>query len=93
MTVRIYSIFDSKVEAYLQPFFAPNNAVARRNFQSAASDATSNFHKFAGDYTLFFIAEFDDQTGQINRKKNHENLGTALEAITALNTQHIKEAI
>jgi hypothetical protein len=80
----IYSIFDSKAEAYLDPFYAPTDGVAIRMFQQAANDASSDFHKFAADYTLFKIGEFDVAGGLVEPTKAHENLGTALQYVGAV---------
>lgn len=78
MKVSIFSIYDSKAEAYLQPFFAPTVGIALRRFQAAAQDVTTDFHKFAGDYTLFQIGMFDDHNGEVINEVN-ANLGNAIE--------------
>lgn len=74
----VFSIYDSKAEAYLPPFITPNIAVAVRMFSSAACDPTHNFAKFAGDYTLFEIGKFDDSKGEFISVRAHVNHGTAL---------------
>lgn len=89
--ISIYSVFDDKVGAYLQPFFARNDAVALRQFQSAAMDTSSQFNKFAADYTLFYIGQFDENNGFLNRTTTPKNLGTALHAISQVNNQHAEE--
>lgn len=76
--MEIYAIFDSKAEAYLRPFFCPNNAVAIRSFSAAAQQEGSDFNKHAADYTLFHIGSFDEYHATL---KDHTNtpLGTAIE--------------
>lgn len=78
MKLYIFSIFDSKVEAHLPPFTAPTEAAGIRMFKQAAQDPTSNFHLFAGDYTLMHIGSMDDHTGVLTPLEQHINLGTAL---------------
>lgn len=80
----IYSVFDSKAEAYLPPYFAANDAMAHRMFQSAAISEDHIFHMHAGDFTLFHIGTFDSLTGQIAPANAFTNLGTALQALSAL---------
>ena len=53
--MNIYTIYDSKAEAYLTPFFTDTDATAVRIFTSAATDEQHHFHKYAEDYTLFAI--------------------------------------
>lgn len=63
MKTRAYTVFDSAAGAYLEPFFALNDATACRSFQRAAQDPQHGFYSHAEDYTLFFCGEFDDTTG------------------------------
>ncbi len=63
---QIFSIFDSKAEAYLQPFFAVSRGIAIRMIMKATADSESDFHHFAADYTLFHIGAWDPQKGTID---------------------------
>lgn len=60
MKIKIFSIYDSKAEAYLQPFFMMSKGQAMRAFDTAVNTAGDNFCKYAADYTLFELGEFDD---------------------------------
>lgn len=77
MTLKMFSIFDSKAEAYLAPFFCPTAAVAMRNFEQAANDEGHAFHRHSGDYTLFELSEFNDATAELTPLKTPHNLGLA----------------
>lgn len=59
----IYTVFDSKVEAYLQPFFARTHGEAIRSFETAVSQPDHQFHRHAEDYALFYVGGFDDESG------------------------------
>lgn len=83
MKLHIFSIFDSKAEAFIQPFYAPTKAVGVRSFAHACNSPETDFHKFAGDYTLFHIGSFDSATGQIEQSDTHENLGLGISHIRA----------
>lgn len=65
MTHSCFTVYDSAAEAYLPPFFAQNHGVARRLFESACQDSEHQFAKFAADYTLFYVGEFDDASGEL----------------------------
>jgi hypothetical protein len=61
----IYSVYDSKAEAYLPPFFLPTKAAALRAFGDAALDPKHQFAAHPEDYTLFELGTYDETTGVI----------------------------
>lgn len=73
----IFSVYDSKAEAYLQPFFCTNRAVAIRNFGSAVVDQKSLFFAHPEDYSLFELGSFSEHTGELVQAKNLSPLGCA----------------
>lgn len=75
--LRAYSVYDSKAEAYLRPFFAPSRGLAIRSFADVVNDKTHEVNKHAADYTLFEIGDFDEATG-LFISKTPETLGNAL---------------
>lgn len=78
--MRVYAIFDSKGSFFhTPPIFERNNASAVRAFANAAQTEGHQFNRFAGDYTLFCIAEWDELSGTIVPLEAKENLGTALQ--------------
>lgn len=79
MIMKMFTVYDSKAEAHLPPFYCTAVGVAIRNFQVAAEDEAHAFCKHAADYTLFQIGEFDDSIGQCRMLPAKIPLGTALE--------------
>lgn len=79
--IKIFTVYDSKGQAYLQPFFCVNTAVAIRSFTTAANDQQHDFHRYAADYTLFCIGEWETNSGNINVYETKINLGLASEFI------------
>ncbi len=65
MLLALFSVWDSKAAAYIQPFFAVNNNVAIRMFETAAQDSGHDFYRHAEDYTLFRIGTFDQEKGDL----------------------------
>lgn len=57
------TVYDTKAEAFLPPFFCANEALARRSFADACSDPKHPFFKHAEEYILYCIGSFDDQVG------------------------------
>jgi len=60
----MYSIKDLKVNYFLKPFPARNNAEALRMLEAAANDKQGQIGKFAPDYALYRLGDYDDSTGR-----------------------------
>lgn len=74
----VFTVYDSKAEAFLPPFFLHTKGLAIRSFINAATDERHEFYRHPGDYTLFCIGRWDDNSGAMEPRQNFENLGTAL---------------
>lgn len=87
LTLRMYSVYDSKAAAYLNPWTAPSDAVAYRAFATAAVDPEHDFCRWPADFTLFHVGYWNTTTGHIITIEAKENLGTALDLIQRLNSE------
>lgn len=81
MKLKIYVVYDSKAEAYMQPFFMRSRGEALRGWQDACNDTKTQFNKFPEDFTLFEIGEYDELTAKIIQPNAHTALGKALEYV------------
>lgn len=61
----LYSVYDSKAESYSQPFFAVNDAVARRMFEQACNDGETPVCAHPEDYTLFRVGDWSSEAGKV----------------------------
>jgi len=59
---QVYAVYDSKAETYMQPWYAVNDAVAKRTFAMAVNNGPE-FKAHPEDFTLFHLGEFDDEKG------------------------------
>lgn len=75
----VFSVFDNAVKAFLPPFYAPTKGAAIRMFSDACQAEGSQFGKHAGDYALFALGEFDDNSGSLSALPVPERILTALE--------------
>ena len=64
MIKKLFSIYDSKAQAFNDPVYVPNQALAERAFKLAANDPQSFIGQSPTDYTLFYLGEWDDATCQ-----------------------------
>ena len=85
MIYRVYAMYDSKVKAYLRPFYQRADGEAMRAMINSSREEGSPLKEFGGDFTLFCIGEFDDSAGTIQMFPIKSNLGTALQIINQEN--------
>lgn len=83
MANKIYSVYDSKAEAWIEPQISKNNATAIRSwFKTLSSDNV--FSQHPADFTLFCIGEWDEFTGVIKPLEAKQPLMTALEVLAQI---------
>lgn len=77
MKKNVYSVMDSKSQAFCNPFTAHNDACAIRDFAFAAQDPATDICKYPTDFTLFRVGEFNFQTGVLIPEPTPYSLGLA----------------
>jgi len=77
MLHHVFSVYDEKAEAYLPVFQLPTSPMATRIFGECVNSREHQFGKHPGDYTLFVVGTFDDETGEITTTK--KTLGNGLD--------------
>lgn len=82
MILQVYSVFDSKVEAFMQPFFMASRGSAIRAFSDNVNDKSSMLSKHPGDFTLFEIAKWDDSNAKFEILPTPVSCGLAIEFIS-----------
>lgn len=82
MKVNVYSIYDSKVSAFLNPFFSATHGSAIRSLTASMDDVKSPFRRFPADYTLFHIGVFDDTSGKLIPETTPVSLGIVQEFLS-----------
>lgn len=63
MILQIFTVYDKAVQAFLPPFYSRSKGEALRSFSEACNDTKHNFFKYAADYSLMYLGEFDDKGG------------------------------
>lgn len=74
MKMKMFSVYDSKVEAFLQPFFMRTAAAALSAFTDLVNDSSTMFAKHPGDYTLFMLGDWEDETALFSPQTAPVNL-------------------
>lgn len=81
MKQSMFSIYDSKADAYLPPFFLHNEFMALRVFTDCANDQTHQFGKHPEDYTLFELGSFEDSNAKIALHDTPKSIAVAIELV------------
>lgn len=76
MILKVCSVYDTKLEEFMQPFFARTTGEAVRMFSDTVANPESMFARHHADYALFSIGEFDTVTG-VFTSTGHHSFGPA----------------
>lgn len=79
MILKVFSVYDSKVEAYLPPLFMKSRGEFLRSFSEAVNDSNSNLSKYSGDYTAFELGTWDDSRSLFDLYVTPISLGVGIE--------------
>lgn len=77
MRLKIFSVLDTKADAFQTPFFMPSTGMAVRAFKDLANDGQSLVSRHPGDFQLTCVGEFDDVTARLTSYDQVEKLGYA----------------
>jgi len=75
----VYSVHDTKVGAFAQPFFMRSRGEALRGWEDHVNDSSVMPNKHPQDFALFELASFDEDTGTFENLPAPLNLGLALQ--------------
>lgn len=62
MILSVFTILDSKIGSYMNPFYAKNKGQALRDFIDLMKDSQSVISKHPEDYSLYEIGSFDQDS-------------------------------
>ena len=76
MRYKVVSVRDRAVATFGQPIFCSAIGQAVRSFGDEIKNTSSPFNKHPEDYDLYYLGEFDDDTGEfINVKPEQVAVG------------------
>ncbi len=81
MLHNVFAVYDSKSEAYLQPFFMPTKGSALRAISDCVNDAQHQFAQHPEDYTLFHLGTFEDNSGVWGLNSTPASLAVCIELL------------
>lgn len=82
----MYSIRDAKAEVYNSPFYQKTHGEAERNFRQLIHDEKSMVAKYPEDYDLYYLGEYDDNTGLIKALDTPQHVAKAIQFLVPKNS-------
>lgn len=79
MLFSVFSIYDSGISTWLPPLYSRNKGEMLRQFTDATNDSQSKLYKYPGDFTLFEIGTWNDDTCEFSLHKVPYKIGVAIE--------------
>lgn len=86
MNLKVYTIRDSKAEVFNTPFFQKSHGEAERSFRELINDEKSMVSKYPEDYDLYYLGQYDDQTGTIEALDTPQHMQKAVSIKQQLQT-------
>lgn len=63
MKLKVFAVYDKKAESYQNPFMQVTCGLAERIFRTMANDDKTTICQYPEDYELYYIADFETDTG------------------------------
>lgn len=76
---KVFCIYDSKAEAYLQPFFMKTVGEAERAVADLVNQSDHHFNKHSGDFTLFELGSWDEFKARFDLLSTPHSIGVLCE--------------
>lgn len=81
MQYKMYSIKDAKAELFGTPFCKLTPGLAEREFQQLVSDPSTPISKYPQDFDLWYVGDYDDNSGKITPRDTPEHIIKAIQLL------------
>ncbi len=79
----MFSLYDTKLEGFMRPFFLQTRAVAIRAIIDLAKNAQEEASKHPEDYCLYELGTFDDHSSEITQMLPPQRVGLVSELVSS----------
>ncbi|AZL82695.1 nonstructural protein [Apis mellifera associated microvirus 24] len=83
MNYKLFSVRDAKSEIFHPPWFKLTHGEAERDFRSAVNDEKTNLNKYPEDYDLYYVGEYDDNSGRFSPLDTPQHVIKAVQCFRA----------
>lgn len=77
MKMKMFSVYDSKAESFITPWFQPTHGLAERIFTDEVNNPKSSMNHHPEDFTLFYLGEYDPTTAIFDLEATPKSVITA----------------
>lgn len=77
MVHKVFTVKDTKGGMFLAPMLTRSYGEAERTFKQATANPDSLISKYPEDYDLYYLGEFDDESGHFALKPAPEHVVNA----------------
>ena len=81
MNYRMYTIRDTKGEVFHPPFYKKTHGEAERDFRTLVNDDKSMQFKYPEDFDLYYVGDYDDQSGKIVPQDSPQHIIKAVQVL------------
>ena len=81
MILKAFTIRDSKGEVFNTPFFQKTHGEAERSFKELVNDQQSMVAKYPDDYDLYYIGEYNQDTGVLRPTDTPQHVAKAINVV------------
>lgn len=81
MKIQFFAIYDEKACAYMCPLKEQNKLTALRAFSLTCEKQDTMFYQHPEDFSIFYVGDFDDNTGIFTSLEKPELLAKATEFV------------
>lgn len=79
MRLKLYAYRDSKIETFTDPFLQHTPGEAERTFRDTVSNPKSKLNQHPEDFSLYYLGEYETNTGIITPLKAPEHIMQAIQ--------------
>lgn len=76
---KVYSIRDAKGDNFNPPFLKRTHGEAERDFRTLVNDEKSMLAQYPDDYDLYYLGEFDDNSGKFTLVDSPQHIVKAVQ--------------
>lgn len=91
MILKMYSIRDAKAEIFNKPFYQATHGEAERSFRRTVSDENTMMHMYPEDFDLYYLGEYDDNTGKVDSLDTPQHVIKAIQCVETAENKGPKE--
>jgi len=89
MKMKIFSMYDTKLEGFMRPFFLQTEAVAVRAIIDLAKDPAEQTSKHPEDFVLYELGTFEDHSAVIDQLVPPRRIGLVSEMVRNYSVESI----